>query len=393
MKKYLLPVLTATLCLSTTSAYAQRKGIVKGLTEALSSKTPSAVSAQVERQVARATLEAHTIPYASAANIPTATAALSLERVKAETLHPQVDISKLVPIRPTKPLDLTNRALLNVQKSLQKYGTPIPNCHILPGQREEKTLLLDFYTLLIKDSKGELSPEEQTQLHYLFWHTNTSVSSVEKKLQVWQNTYGDAPTLPKESIIPSLARGNMWMLEWVQEGWALAADIYMLQKLYGTNLPARIRDAQVLSVEERQLLEAKDAFQQKLKQTQEWIENARANNFFDKYWSKVEIADVVYKDADKLAKMVKAFYFYYIDPFLDVLPRAKYLQTAEEGRIYEIPLKKGLFLEVPGPLNLIPITPEEYVVFKADGDYENPHLVKRADVELLTDPAFYELTK
>ena len=107
----------------------------------------------------------------------------------------------------------------------------------------------------------------------------------------------------------------------------------------------------------------------------------------------MEIADVVYKDADKLAKMVKAFYFYYIDPFLDVLPRAKYLQTAEEGRIYESPLKKGLFLEVPGPLNLIPITPEEYVVFKADGDYENPHLVKRADVELLTDPAFYELTK
>ena len=178
MKKLTLAVLVGTACLTAPSVYAQ-KNLVKGLTEALSSKATSAVSAQVERQVARATLEAHTIPYASAANIPTATAALSLERVKAETLHPQVDISKLVPIRPTKPLDLTNRALLNVQKSLQKYGTPIPNCHILPGQREEKTLLLDFYTLLIKDSKGELSPEEQTQLHYLFWHTNTSVSSVE----------------------------------------------------------------------------------------------------------------------------------------------------------------------------------------------------------------------
>ena len=89
--------------------------------------------------------------------------------------------------------------------------------------------------------------------------------------------------------------------------------------------------------------------------------------------------------------MVKAFYFYYIDPQLKVFPRAKYLKTNEAGRIYEIPLKKGLFLEVPGPLNRILITPEEYVVFKADGENENPHLVKRADVEFLTDPLSYKL--
>ena len=92
MKKRTIAILLGTLSLTTSSAYAQ-KNLVKGLTEALSSKATSAVSAQVERQVARATLGAHTIPYASAANIPTATAVLSLERVKAEALHPQMDIS------------------------------------------------------------------------------------------------------------------------------------------------------------------------------------------------------------------------------------------------------------------------------------------------------------
>ena len=389
MKKYLLPILTTALCLTATSAFSQRKGLVKGLTEALSSKTPSVVSAQVERQVARATLEAHTIPYASAANIPTATAVLSLERVKAEALHPQMDISKLVPVRLTDRADLVNRSLLRVQQNIQQDGK-IPTSYRghIP---DVKVTWLAYHRLLLEDRKGNLSPEEQTQLRSLFWHTNTSISSVERKLQSWQDIYGADPILPDQKTLDYLSGVTKPPYGNAFEEWALAADIYMLQKLYGTNLPKRIRNAQVLPVEERQQLEAKDVFQQKLKQTQEWIENARANGFFDYYWSKVEIADVVYNDTDKLARMVKAFYFYYIDPFLDVLPRAKYLQTAEEGRIYEIPLKKGLFLEVPGPLNLIPITPEEYVVFKADGEYENPHLVKRADVKLLTAPLSYKL--
>ena len=227
MKKLALAILVGIMCLTATSSYAQKKNLIKGLTEAFSSKATSAVSAQVERQVARATLGAHTIPYASAANIPTATAVLSLERVKAEALHPQ--------------------------------------------------------------------------------------------------------------------------------------------------------------------METKDGFSKLLKRGQEWIENARANGLLDYYWSKVEIADVIYNDTDKLARMVKAFYFHYIDLQVKIFPRAKYLKTNETGRIYEIPLKKGLFLEVSDPLNLIPITSEEYVVFKADG--ENPHLVKRADVELLTDMASYDLTK
>ncbi len=53
-----LTILYIALCVSTPSAFAQKKGLVKGVAEALSSKTPSAVSAQMERQVARATLGA-----------------------------------------------------------------------------------------------------------------------------------------------------------------------------------------------------------------------------------------------------------------------------------------------------------------------------------------------
>ena len=57
MKKRTLVVFMGVMYLVTPSAYAQ-KNFVKGLTEAFSSKATSAVSAQVERQVARATLEA-----------------------------------------------------------------------------------------------------------------------------------------------------------------------------------------------------------------------------------------------------------------------------------------------------------------------------------------------
>ena len=56
MKKYLLPILTTTLCLTATGAFAQKKGLVKELIDGLSFKTPSAVSAQVERQLAHSTL-------------------------------------------------------------------------------------------------------------------------------------------------------------------------------------------------------------------------------------------------------------------------------------------------------------------------------------------------
>lgn len=52
-----LSILCVALCVST-AAYAQKKNLVKGLMDAATSKTPSAVSAQVERQVARATLGA-----------------------------------------------------------------------------------------------------------------------------------------------------------------------------------------------------------------------------------------------------------------------------------------------------------------------------------------------
>ena len=390
MKKRTLAALIGIICLTATSSYAQKKNLVKGVIDATTSKVSSAVSAQAERQVARATLGAQLTPYASAASIPTATAALSLERVKAEALHSQMDISKLVPVRPTNRADLVNRSLLRVQQSIQQDGEIPTGYRYLP---DVKVTWLAYHRLLLEDRKGNLSPEEQMQLRSLFWHTNTSISSVERKLQSWQDRYGADPMLPNQEDLDYLSGVTKPPYGNAFEEWTLAADVYMLQQLYGTNLPKRIKNANVLPLKERQQLEAKDVFQQKLKQTQEWIENARANGFFDKYWSKVEIADVVYKDADKLARMVKAFYFYYIDPQLKVFPRAKYLKTNEAGRIYEIPLKKGLFLEVPGPLNRFPITPEEYVVFKADGEYENPHLVKRADVELLTDPTFYDLTK
>ena len=508
MKKRTIAILLGTLSLTTSSAYAQ-KNLVKGLTEALSSKATSAVSAQVERQVARATLGAHTIPYASAANIPTATAVLSLERVKAEALHPQMDISKLVPVRLTDRADLVNRSLLRVQQNIQQDGK-IPTSYRghIP---DVKVTWLAYHRLLLEDRKGNLSPEEQIQLRSLFWHTNTSISSVERKLQSWQDIYGADPILPDQKTLDYLSGVNKPPYGNAFEEWTLAADIYMLQKLYGTSLPKRIRNAQVLPQQELQnaktiaqskkrplpfmenealkneifdiaennqinnagmdvalfaavfdktdeeifvnkaqgaykggnphptykdvwtyfkekiiserrqqrweiylqksrvlpqvfeqrqqlqdevlhlQMEAKADFQQLLKREQETIEKDRANGLFDYYWSKVEIADVVYNDTDKLARMVKAFYFYYIDPQLKVFPRAKYLKTNEAGRIYEIPLKKGLFLEVPGPLNRILITPEEYVVFKADGENENPHLVKRADVEFLTDPLSYKL--
>ena len=52
MKKYLLPILTTALCLNATSAFAQKKDLVKGLIDGLSSKTPATLSSQVERKVA-----------------------------------------------------------------------------------------------------------------------------------------------------------------------------------------------------------------------------------------------------------------------------------------------------------------------------------------------------
>lgn len=391
MKKMLV-VLVGMMCLMATPSYANKKNIAKSLIKAATSKAPSAAGKHIARQTVRKSLGRPLSKQAvsHAANTRTAKASLLLERLVNNALHPQTDISNLVPIQPAEHFDFTNAALLRVQESIQNTGG-IPKYYSSSGATDNKVVMLGFYDLLLKDIKGKLSPEEQTQLRYLFWHTNTSVPSVERKLQSWQDKHGYTPTLPDEEIIPLLNRGNMWPLEWVQKGWALAADVYMLQKLYGANLPKRIKNAQVLPLEELKQIEAKDSFQQQLKKEQEWIENARASGLFDTYWSKVEIADVVYKDTDKLARMVKAFYFYYIDPQLKVFPRAKYLKTNEAGRIYEIPLKRGLFLKVPGPLNLIPITPGEYVVFAADG--ENPHLVKRANVELLTDPAFYELTK
>ncbi len=391
MRKRTLAALIGIICLTATSSYAQKKNLVKGVIDATTSKATSAVSARVERQVARATLGAQLTPYAPAANIPTATAVLSLERVKAEALHPQMDISKLVPVRLTDRADLINRSLLRVQQNIQQDGK-IPTSYRghIP---DVKVTWLAYHRLLLEDRKGNLSPEEQIQLRYLFWHTNISISSVERKLQSWQDRYGANPMLPNKEDLDYLSGVTKPPYGNAFEEWTLAADVYMLQQLYGANLPKRIKNANVLPLEARKQLETKAAFQQLLKREQGSIEKDRANRLFDYYWSKVEIADVVYKDADTLARMVKAFYFYYIDPQLKVFPRAKYLKTNEAGRIYEIPLKRGLFLEVPDPLNLIPITPEEYVVFKADGEYENPHLVKRADVELLTDPTFYDLTK
>ena len=53
-----LTILYIALCVSTPSAFAQKKGLVKGVAEALSSKMPSAVSAQVERQLAQSTVGA-----------------------------------------------------------------------------------------------------------------------------------------------------------------------------------------------------------------------------------------------------------------------------------------------------------------------------------------------
>ena len=384
MKKRTIAILVGMMCLTATSSYAQKKNLVKGIIDATTSKIPAAVSTQVERQVARITL-----PYTPNAYIPTNTSALSLERMKANAFSPKMDISKLVPIQPTPQYNEVNSALLWAQKSIQTEGG-IPKYYAYPSERDT---WLSFYRLLLKDYKGELSPEEQIQLRYLFWHTNTSISSVERKLQSWQDRYKYTPTLPDEEKIGYLGVVNKPPYGDSFAEWTLAADVYILQQLYGANLPKRIKNANVLPLEARKQLETKAAFQQLLKREQGSIEKDRANGLFDYYWSKVEIADVVYKDADKLARMVKAFYFYYIDPQLKVFPRAKYLKTNEAGRIYEIPLKRGLFLEVPDPLNLIPITPEEYVVFKADGEYENPHLVKRADVELLTDPTFYDLTK
>ncbi len=56
MQKLALAVLVGTACLTAPSVYAQ-KNLVKGLTEAFSSKATSTVSAQVERQVAQTALE------------------------------------------------------------------------------------------------------------------------------------------------------------------------------------------------------------------------------------------------------------------------------------------------------------------------------------------------
>lgn len=53
MKKRTIAVLVGMMCLTATSSYAQKKNLVKGIIDATTSKVPLAVSAQVERQVAR----------------------------------------------------------------------------------------------------------------------------------------------------------------------------------------------------------------------------------------------------------------------------------------------------------------------------------------------------
>ena len=235
-------VLCVALCVSA-AAYAQ-KNFVKTLEEAAASKTPvavtSAVSAQLERQVARETFGVWG-PLAPEAYIPPV-AALSLERVKAEALHPQMDISKLVPVRPTKRTDLVNRALLRVQHNIQQNGE-LPK-HYRGYQTDAKVTWLAYYRLLLQDRNGKLSPEEQAQLRSFFWHTHTSISSVERKLQSWQDRYGANPLLPDQEMLDYLSGVNKPPHTEAFEEWALAADVYMLKKLYGSNLPKRLKEAQ-----------------------------------------------------------------------------------------------------------------------------------------------------
>ena len=127
------------------------------------------------------------------------------------------------------------------------------------------------------------------------------------------------------------------------------------------------------------------AFKRKFKKAQETVEHLRATGKFDRLWMKEIVIDIMYDDANQLARNVGGFYQLFIDKHLEIFPRAKYLATSQEGRLYEIPLQKGLVLE--GPSGKKEITPQEYVVFKADG--ENPILLKRTDVELLTNPSAY----
>ena len=365
MKKYLLPIIATALCLDTTSAFAQKKGLAQ------------AVDAAVTRQAAKQTV--NFTPY-NISNAPTNPALLLKSVLSATTLR-KVNLSKLIPIKPTKHFDFTNNELLRMQQSLQNKGS-IARGYRGTGSTDDKVTLLGFYNLLLKDSKGELSTEEQVQLRYLFLHLNPSVTSVERKLQSWEDKYKYTPTLPANDMIHYLGGVNRPPYGDVLEEWSLAADVYMLQQLYSPDfLPARIRVAQVLPPQERKQAD----FYQKLKKAQETVETLRDNGKLNTWW-KEGWFDQLYDNVNKLALSVQVFYYYFVDRHLDVFPRAKYLKTAQEGRIYEIPGPKGLQLLEPTEIKTI--TPEEYVVFQADG--ENPILLKREDVELLTNLASYK---
>ena len=360
MKK--LAVLGVALCVST-AAFAQKTG--KNLAKAL--------DVALSRQVAKQTVRIPCVPNA-AYKCP----ALSLGRVVDEAMHPEMDISKLVPI-PTSEQTFPSTVRFDmryIQERIQSHG------NFATSVFYDKEATLGLYRLIATDIEGKLTAPEQIQLQYLFWHGHNPISEVERELQSWKAKWSLPP------LLPTYERVDNWIMQLyrtprldIQEEWALAAQIYMLQKLYGDDLPEIIKNTNVIPAEERQIV----AFERKFKKAQETVEHLRATGKLDSLWMKEIVIDIMYDNANQLARNVGGFYQLFIDKHLEIFPRAKYLATSQEGRLYEIPLQKGLVLE--GPSGKKEITPQEYVVFKADG--ENPILLKRADVELLTDPSAY----
>lgn len=168
----------------------------------------------------------------------------ALERTANQSLLQQYKpLSKLVPI-PTSKQTFPSTVRFDmryIQKRIQSHG------NFATSVFYDSEATLGLYRLIAKDIEGKLTAPEQIQLQYLFWHGHNPISEVERELQSWKDKWSTPPLLPTYDTVTA------WIVQPyktprldIQEEWALAAQIYILQKLYGEDLPEIIKNTNVI---------------------------------------------------------------------------------------------------------------------------------------------------
>lgn len=222
LKKCLVFILG--VCLSS-SAYAQKKNVVKGVADALATK-PAVLSNTLTRKVTAQVSAAKAAPH------------LRVKALLDYTYHPQD----------------TNLATL--QNYMQQHQNHWPQIMPLSGNVEAARSL---YLAVIKDHQGLLSPADREQLYQLFLNNNIySAQSIIRAYQRWKyaNNQTDLtmPTQADLEMDASNPRFRAWypqlfdsMTHYLQLPWKwnTATLIYLGQQVYPQELPAELLEIDV----------------------------------------------------------------------------------------------------------------------------------------------------